>query len=227
MKIHVLYGKENACEARGIAVVVDVFRAASTAAYVLNGGAEYIIPVAHRSEALALREAHPDYILTGEYRGERIEGFDFGNSPDDLAKADVQGRVVVQRTSAGTKGLVYCTEAEVVYFASFPTLSATAREIAARRPDLVSIIALDGEGSEDELFATCLREVLEGRTPDWKSVVAQLTDLSSAQRFFDPKVTHSTVEDLQKCAAVDAFSFAILLERSEEGLRLVRVESQI
>jgi 2-phosphosulfolactate phosphatase len=42
----------------------------------------------------------------GEVNGLPPEGFDFGNSPTQVMKLDLRGRALVQRTSAGTQGIV-------------------------------------------------------------------------------------------------------------------------
>jgi 2-phosphosulfolactate phosphatase len=97
---------EGSKEARGLTVVIDVFRAFSTAAYVMANGAEIIHPVGSLEEAFRLRELHPDWVLMGEREGKKVPGFDYGNSPYEVSGVDFTGRTVVQTTSAGTQGIV-------------------------------------------------------------------------------------------------------------------------
>ena len=67
----------------------------------------------------------------GEEGGRRPAGFDFANSPTELAAADVDGRVIVQRTSAGTQGVVAARSATRLWCAALVTASATAAVVRA------------------------------------------------------------------------------------------------
>ena len=49
-----------------------------------------------------MKAARPGMLAMGEDRGRRVAGFDFSNSPAEVAAADLRGRELVQRTSAGT-----------------------------------------------------------------------------------------------------------------------------
>ena len=79
---------EGARNARGAVVIIDVFRAFSTACYAFANGARRIIPVADIAHARKLRESDPGLILMGERGGKKLPGFDFGNSPTEIRDAD-------------------------------------------------------------------------------------------------------------------------------------------
>ncbi len=121
----------EADRATGAVVVVDVLRAFSTAAYALAAGARHVYLVRGVDEALAFKAAVPGSLAMGEEHGRRPPGFDFANSPTELADADVDGRVIVQRTSAGTQGVVAAAAATRLWCAALVTASATARAVAA------------------------------------------------------------------------------------------------
>ena len=89
----------------GAMVVVDVIRAFTTAAYAFGSGAKEIYLVGTVDEALAFKSTNPGSLALGEDRGLRPEGFDFPNSPAMVRNADLDGRTLVQRTSAGTQGV--------------------------------------------------------------------------------------------------------------------------
>src|SRR5260221_11956752 len=91
-------------EARGVVIVIDVIRAFTVAAYAFAGGAARFWLVSAVDEAFALREREPRALLAGEVGGRLIPGFDFNNSPSLMAAADVYGRLLIQRTGAGTQG---------------------------------------------------------------------------------------------------------------------------
>lgn len=106
MNISIIRSVEDAREARGLAVVIDVFRAFTTQAYFFDRGAERIIPVLTLDEAHTLKAEHPDYVLAGERGGLKPEGFDLGNSPTEALEIDLSGKTVIHTTSNGTRGLI-------------------------------------------------------------------------------------------------------------------------
>ena len=85
-----------------------MIRAFTTAAYAFGAGAAEIYLVGDVDAALAFKAAHPGSLAMGEDRGLRPDGFDFPNSPAMVRDADLSGRTLVQRTSAGTRGVGRC-----------------------------------------------------------------------------------------------------------------------
>src|SRR3954471_20531579 len=102
----------------GVVIAIDVLRAFTTAAYALAGGATAIWLVAEVDEAIELGRSIPGACVMGENRGRRPEGFDLSNSPVAVSEADVAGREIVQRTSAGTQGAIAATGADHLFVAS-------------------------------------------------------------------------------------------------------------
>ena len=95
----------DAREAEGTVIIIDVFRAFTTAAIAFHRGADHIVLVAEIEEALALRDRGIGDLLMGEVDGIRPDGFDYGNSPFEISTADVAGKTIVQSTRAGTVGV--------------------------------------------------------------------------------------------------------------------------
>lgn len=81
MNIKILHMVEGAKEATGITVIIDVFRAFTVEVYLMNNGADKIIPVGDMQIAYDYKKDNPDTILVGERHGKILEGFDYGNSP--------------------------------------------------------------------------------------------------------------------------------------------------
>lgn len=164
MEISIYSLHEGATRATGLVAVIDVFRAFTSAAVALANGASNIVMV---EEALALRDAGIGQICMGEVGGKAPAGFDFGNSPFEISGLDFGGKRIVQRTSAGTQGIVEsATKAERLYAASLVTAKATVRALLSASPDQVSLVAMGDNGikrtDEDELCAIHLRNRLEG-----------------------------------------------------------------
>ena len=166
----------GAGEARGVAVVIDVLRAFSCSALMFHYGVRDLALVRTPDEALAFREGDPDYLVAGEVKGVRVEGFDIGNSPADIVskgESFFRGRRVAARSSAGTQGvLAAAAHADEVILGSFMTASAIARYIkqAGRRDTVVSIVAMGFEGVrpsvEDERCGDYLEHLLTGTPYD-------------------------------------------------------------
>src|SRR5262245_24348449 len=135
MEISILSFLEGAERATGSVVIIDVFRAFTTAAVVLANGASRIVMVRTVEEALALREAGIGQICMGEVQGRSPHGFDFGNSPFEVSTVDFHGKTIIQRTSAGTQGIVAASRAVRLYAASFVTADATVRALLSGSPD--------------------------------------------------------------------------------------------
>jgi len=228
MRIFLMKFLEGAARARGTAVVIDVFRAASLASYALAKGATRIVPVATLEEAFALRREHPDWILAGERDCLRPEGFDYGNSPFEIANADLAGKTVVHSTSAGTKGLAaaMAAGADEVYFLSFPNMGATARRILADNPAEVSIVAMGKAAAapapEDDLCAMYLKNELENVPNVFSAIAGFLRHTDSASIFFG-ETAIVPEEDFAMCLDLDAVDFALLAAPDpEDGLMSLR-----
>lgn len=216
---------EGARRARGTVVIVDVFRAFTTAAVAFSRGAARIIMVAEPDEALALKARGLGDLCVGEVNGIQPEGFDFGNSPFEMAGADLEGKIVIQSTRAGTTGVAAATEASAVYTASFVVARATARAILRDNPSLVTIVAMgwnaDLRTDEDELCALYLRNLLEGRDPD-PGALRQLVQASGqVGKFYDPAQPHFHPEDCDMALDVNRYDFAIRVAH-ENGLLVAR-----
>ena len=223
IRIDSLY--RGAREARGTVVIVDVFRAFTTAAIAFSNGAEKIVLVAEVNEALTLREQGVGEICMGEVDGKRPEGFDFGNSPYEMLDADVRGKTLIQSTRAGTVGMSAAVNASQIYAGSFVLAEATVKAILRDAPQLVTIVAMGLEArvhaDEDEQCALYLRNLLQGRKPDAAAVQALVLTGEEAQKYSDPAQPQYHIEDRDMALQIDSVDFAIKVSR-EDGLLVAR-----
>jgi 2-phosphosulfolactate phosphatase len=200
----------SAHQARGAVVIIDVFRAFTTAAIALRNGAEAIVMVGDLGTALALRDQGVGSRCIGERRGQRPEGFDFGNSPHEIRSVSFLGETLIQTTSNGTKGVLAAASATRVYAASLVNASATAQAILADSAEEIWLVACgDGEHrtDEDELCALYIRALVQGRSPDRAAVSRAIASLS-------PRTDGRTLsaEDLAMCLDLDSIPVAIPIE---------------
>ncbi len=211
----------------GAVVVVDVIRAFTTAAYAFGAGAREIYLVGDVDEALAFKLAHPGTLALGENRGLRPDGFDFPNSPAMVRAADLDGRTLVQRTSAGTRGVVAAQDAGRLWAASLACASATARAVAAAglgEPTYVITGRFEDRpgvgGDDDEMTARLIERARSGEPLEAESTAAALLATDEAAKTLALGPQHCDPADIELAAVVDAFGFAMEVERTERGLRL-------
>jgi 2-phosphosulfolactate phosphatase len=228
MKIDCLDYVEGARAARGVAVIIDVFRACSLACYASAGGVARIIPLAGIEEALQLKQAHPHFIAAGERHGRRLPGFDCGNSPTELARLDLRGRTLLHTTHAGTQGLVFARAADVVLTGSLVNAAALCRYVTRLAPAQLTLVrmgvAAAGRSDADDVCAELLYARLSGQTaPGQHAIRERLRGSAEAQKFFDPACTWAPEEDFERCSALDRFDFVLQVTQDAAGCFLRRV----
>jgi len=218
----------GARSARGLAVIIDVFRAFSLAPYAFARGARAIVPVAHVEEARDLKRLHPDWLLIGERHARPLPGFDSGNSPADLERFDLRDRTLIHTTHSGTQGLAAASGADEVITGSFVNAGAIVRYIRQRAPAVVTLVPMGKQAqahcAEDDLCAQLLQQRLSGETPSVADVPERLRGADSAAMFFDPACDWAPQRDFELCTRVDAFDFVLRLERAATPARLQRIE---
>ena len=217
---------EGAAQARGAVAVIDVFRAFTTAAVVLANGAARVIMVGSVDEALALRQRGIGQVCMGEVRGLKPAAFDFGNSPLEVSGVDFTGRTIIQRTSAGTQGIVAAAgHAERLYAASLVTAAATARALSASAR--VSLVAMGEEGrertDEDELCALHLRQLLLGKPGAAQALRQVILAGGDVAQFDDPTRPYLPSGDLDIALDIDRYDFAVRVAL-EDGRPVGRIE---
>ncbi len=219
---------EGATRATGVVAIIDVFRAFTTAAVAFANGATHIIMVGTVEEALALRDGGAGHVCMGEVRGRMPDGFDFGNSPFEVSRADFRGKAIIQRTSAGTQGIVAASQAERLYAASLVTAKATARALLQGAPRRISLVAMGNNTvvrtDEDELCALHLRTLLQGRAGNAEAVRQVIMAGGDAARFHDPAGPYLHPADLDIALDVDRYPFAIRID-AQDGRRVARKET--
>lgn len=124
--------------------VIDILRATTSMCAALSRGARAIIPVGSTEEALKLKQTlgSGEVLLAGEQNCERIQGFDLGNSPLEMTEEMVRGRLVVMRTTNGTRALLGIQGAAAIYPAAAANISLAGRkaqEVYERDGDILIV----------------------------------------------------------------------------------------
>lgn len=230
LNVNILHLIEGAKQAKGLTVIIDVFRAFSLECYLYDMDVKQIRPVGTIEEAFSLRHRIQDSILIGERHGKKCDGFDYGNSPSSIVKDDVTGKTMIHTTSAGTQGIVNAVHASEIITGSLVNAKAVAEYIIAKQPHTVSLVCMGNGGvkpaPEDELCAEYIKSLLEGREfSDFAERVSNLKN-NGGEHFFDKSRQDIFPEaDFHMCIEYDKFPFVIKIEKDEIGFvakRLIR-----
>ena len=220
MRIRRLSLVEGANEARGLTVIIDVFRAFTTDAFVMANGAETIHPVLTIEEAQELRRLHPDWLLMGEREGIKVEGFDYGNSPHEIREVDFTGRTLIQTTGSGTRGIVNAAGADEIILGSFVMANAIVEYIKGVDPDVVSLVAMGWNGDypaiEDELCAEYFEDRLRGQPKAFSEMKGRIREDPQGAKFFDPTKPQFVEGDFHAAMDLDRFNFVLKVEGRDE-----------
>jgi len=222
MNIRILQLVEGARQARGLTVIIDVFRAFTVEAWLSHNHAAAIIPVGDIQTALTYRAAHPGALLCGERGGRMIDGFDFGNSPSAIEHADLSGKTVVHTTSAGTQGIANAHGADEILGGSLVNAAALARYIRSRQPEEVSLVCMglagEEETDEDTLCARYIKSLLEGEPLGDMAAQIERLGRTSGAKFFDPAQQDVFPErDFHLSTQTNRFDFVLRYDR-ETGM---------
>ncbi|MCK3683538.1 2-phosphosulfolactate phosphatase [Maribellus sp. YY47] len=228
MKINILQLIEGARIAEGITVIIDVFRAFSTACFAIDKGIEKIYPLGEIATAYQMKSEHPEFLLVGERNEQKPEGFDFGNSPFQLMNATFTAKTMLHTTSSGTQGIVNATNAKEILTGAFVNADAIVRYIRTKNPAIVSLVcmgyACQRPTDEDTLCAQYIKNALEGRENNFPEMVKTIKAGNGA-RFFDPaKQSWSPENDFHLCTQLSRFNFVLKVEKEGELVYLRPIE---
>lgn len=207
--------------ARGLAVIIDVFRACSLAVHAFARGVAAMVPVASIEAARELKRQHPDWLLLGERRARPLPGFDGGNSPARLADFELAGRCLIHTTHAGTQGLAMAHAADEVLTGALVNAGAIVRYIERRRPAIVTLVRMGHQARErcmeDDLCAELIERRLRGEHEWAPDAGALLRQAPAAAKFFDPACDWAPREDFDLCTRLDACDFVLQLHTLEQA----------
>ncbi|EDY15958.1 2-phosphosulfolactate phosphatase [Chthoniobacter flavus Ellin428] len=202
-------------------VVFDILRATSSMVTALAHGVPEIYPVCTIEEARAMKAKLPEVVLGGERKGDRIAGFDIGNSPSEYQ--NLQGRRIVTTTTNGTVALRACERAQRVLVGALLNLDALAKVIRTSVPEnllLVCAGTFETFALEDAYAAGRLIAEFTGAThSDAAQTVAAMaahypTPLEALRAARNGQALTATgrAGDVEWCAQVSRFNVVGLME---------------
>ena len=221
MEIKILQLTQGAANAKGLTVIIDVFRAFTTECFIMHQGAKTILPVGKVEEAYAIKKQNPQFLLLGERDEIMLPGFDFGNSPANIENLDFTGKTIVHTTSAGTQGIAAAKQADEIITGSLVNAPAIAQYIINRNPEQVSLVCM-GKAAlhptpEDTCCAEYIQSILLNQHYPLQKNIRELRQ-SEGMRFFNPHNQEQCPEaDFTLSTDVGRFHFVLRLEPPDEN----------
>ena len=144
-----------------IVVVTDILRATSCVTAGIANGVASITPFADLEKCMAMKKH--GYIIAGERNGQKVDGFDLGNSPFDYRQEHLIGKNIAVTTTNGTIAIEKSKSAKMVVIGAFLNKQALADFLLEKEMDIL-ILCAGWKGKfnlEDTLFAGSMVEALK------------------------------------------------------------------
>ena len=213
-----------------IVVVVDILRATSSMITAFAYEVASVTPVPTLADCRMLK--NQGYVTAGERGGQKVDGFDLGNSPFEFMNHDLQGRQIAFTTTNGSQAIVLASEAKQVLIGSFLNLSATADYLKAQQQSVL-ILCAGWKGKfniEDTLYAGALaiklRESFEygddatlASSRLYQCVANDITDFLAQSSHAQRLAGFHNQKDLEFCLKEDEFKLNAVLQ----GQQLVKL----
>jgi len=180
-------------------------------------------------EAVELHQQHPDCLLLGEVDGRPISGFDLPNSPCAVESLDLSSRRLIERTTAGTQGVVLSSRVDHLFAASLSVAAATAQRIRMLNPSTVTFVETGvrpkGGGEEDAACCDYIESVLLDTTLPVEEIRRCVLESRAGAKFTGGQNDDFPKADLDCALKIDKFPFAMQVERRDGSLVMRCVRS--
>ena len=191
MKISVYHTPEEvpAGSLPDCAIAIDVLRATTTIAAAFNAGAEAIQVFSDLDKLLADSENWPlqNRIRAGERGGQKVEGFDLGNSPLDHSPEQTKGKRLFMSTTNGTRCLQRIQDTPLVLTAALTTRQAVVDFLLRNQPDTIWLVGSGWEGEyslEDTVCAgAIIQQVIEQADLDLADIIGNDSALAATSLY--------------------------------------------
>lgn len=195
-----------------VSVIIDVFRAFTTACYVLKQNPERYI---YATKSCALRKLainHENTLFIGKNEiGENIK-YNIPNSPTRVKEINLANKLILHRTEAGAKGILNAVDADIILAASFVNAGATVKYIKKLQNPEIEIIPMGHEAStpsiEDDICAEYIKSLLNSKDFDITTFEKELKEGPGKYFFLEDQWQYPR-EDFKYCLEIDNFNFAI------------------
>ena len=215
--IHAI-GIEGARQARGTVVVIDVLRSFTVSAYALAGGARECRLVKTVDEAWTLAAQTPGAVVCAEEDALPVDGIPISNSPSKIVETDLENRVLIQRSTAGTQVAAEVSGSDI-FASSLVVARATVQACLLRNPETLTLVA-SADHPEDHACARYMEAIILGVSPDLEMLLQPLLSSERYQTALSGGWPGFPASDLELSLAVDRFHFAMPITRAAGYMRI-------
>jgi 2-phosphosulfolactate phosphatase len=195
-----------------ITVVIDVFRAFTTASYILSKNPASYVITTKSSVISRLISKSKDYLLIGKAEKGTNLVYGIPNSPTRVCGLEVAGKNVLHRTEAGAKGILLSKNSDIILVASFVNAEATVRYIKTIPHAKVTILPMGHEGTtpsiEDDLCACHIEALMNNKKINIATSIPKIMQ-TSGKYFFTSDQWQYPAHDFNLCLERERFNFAI------------------
>jgi 2-phosphosulfolactate phosphatase len=195
-------------------IVIDVFRAFTTAAYILSRNPSLYILSTTSTIITELSELYSNSILVGKpEKGETLQ-YHIPNSPTRSQELTIQDKIILHRTEAGAKGILQAllSSSGIVLASCFANAKATIDYLKRKNITELNIMAMGHEATtptlEDDLCAQYIMALWTNETFDIEAYKPEIK-ASSGQYFFQHDQLQYPRDDFNSCLNLNQFNFAI------------------
>lgn len=198
-------------------VIVDMLRATSVITTALDNGCIEVIPVIDVDEARNIAKNNKEkYVLGGERKALKIEGFDFSNSPLEYLEGAAEDKILVISTTNGTKAINRAISADKILIGAMINAYSVAEKIVELGKDVVIINSgTNGHYSLDDFICSgyiteCILKKVEAKLTDIAFTAHYIYSQNKDVKEFIKNAKHYKVlkelgleDDLQYCCRKD------------------------
>ena len=218
-------GIAGAQQARGIVVVIDVLRSFTVSAYGLASGARECRLVKTIAEARAIAAKTPGAVISAEEDALPVDGIPISNSPTQIRLLDLNDRVLIQRSTAGTQ-VAAAVQSGDIFAASLVVARATVQACLLRKPDVLTLVA-SADHPEDHACARYMEALATGGRADLVRLLEPLRRTERYQRLRSGGWPGFPPTDLDLSLQADVFNFAMPVTRADGYLRLTQASDPV
>ena len=214
-----------------VVVMIDAIRASASICTAFMNDVELIIPVSDKEVAKDYKKQ--GYIIAGERDGDKIKGFDYGNSPFNFTEENIKGEKLAFTTTNGTQVINLVKNGKHknidLLIGSFVNIAVLAEYLNNQKKDILILCSgwKNTVNIEDSLFAGRLTDLLMKKDKYEVLEAANLSYnlfLSSGDSYYDfvmknsPRLKEKSKElekDFRYCLTEDTADVIPYLKENE------------
>jgi 2-phosphosulfolactate phosphatase len=215
MEIAIEYFREGAKKAKGVCVVIDVFRACSVMYYVARQNPAQMIISYNYDEIQVLKNQNPGAIVIGKNHKPPDDLFNVYNSPLHVLHTNMSDKSVIIHSEGGVNSMIAANSADEVIAGGFVNAQAIANYMNSKSINYVTLVCTGILGRElaieDNLCAEYIISLINKHEFDFENAVSQIrktagTKFLEGDQYYPP-------DDFDLCMDLNKFDFILKREK--------------